>query len=60
MSKTRRFGNWLFLSSGKGKETPTLLGPLERANRNSQSLDPLSKLYAMKVYGGVEVYGRIC
>jgi hypothetical protein len=24
----------MFLSSGEGKETPTLVGPLERANLN--------------------------
>jgi hypothetical protein len=28
------FGNWICLSSGEGRKTPTLLGPLERANLN--------------------------
>jgi hypothetical protein len=32
--KTQRFGNWLFPSSGEVGKTPTLLGPLERANLN--------------------------
>jgi hypothetical protein len=30
--KQKLFGNWMFPSSGEGRETPTLLGPLERAN----------------------------
>jgi hypothetical protein len=33
-SRTRHFGNYLFLSSGEGRKMPTLLGPLERANLN--------------------------
>jgi hypothetical protein len=31
--KTRKcFGNWMFPSSGEERKTPTLLGPLGRAN----------------------------
>jgi hypothetical protein len=30
--RTQRFGNWMFPSSGERRETPTVLGPLERAN----------------------------
>jgi hypothetical protein len=29
--KAQRFGNWMFPSSGEGRERHTLLGPLERA-----------------------------
>jgi hypothetical protein len=36
--RTQHFGKMdLFLPSGDGKETPTLLGPLERANLNQQT-----------------------
>jgi hypothetical protein len=28
--KTQRFGNWMFPFSGVGRETPTLLGPLQK------------------------------
>jgi hypothetical protein len=31
---TRRFGHWVFPSSGEGSVTATLLGPLERPNLN--------------------------
>jgi hypothetical protein len=31
-NKTRRFGNWMFPSSGEGAETRTQLGPLERSS----------------------------
>jgi hypothetical protein len=33
--KTQRFGNWIcFRPQVRGEETPTLLGPLDRANLN--------------------------
>jgi hypothetical protein len=32
--RKQRFGNWLFPFSGEVGKTPTLLGPLERANLN--------------------------
>jgi hypothetical protein len=32
--KTQRFRNWMFPSSGEGRQIPTLLGPSERANFN--------------------------
>jgi hypothetical protein len=31
---TQRFGNWMFPSPGEGEGTHTLLGPLERTDRN--------------------------
>jgi hypothetical protein len=36
--KTRRFGNWMFPSSDEGREIPTPLGPLEKANLNRWTL----------------------
>jgi hypothetical protein len=45
--KAQRFGNWICFHPQVGGETPTLLGPLERANLNhctqqSRCLTPLT------------------